>query len=44
MARQWEFLMRKPSDGATVMARYDNGVLIYAVLVVFSLAWMFIPA
>ena len=27
-----------------VMAWYDNGVLIYAMLVVFSLAWMFIPA
>ncbi len=44
MARQWEVLMRKPSDDATVMAWYDNGVLIYALLVVSSLAWMFIPA
>jgi hypothetical protein len=36
--------MRIPFDDATVMAWYDIGVLIYAVFVVSSLAWMFIPA
>ena len=36
--------MRIPFDDAKVMAWCDNGVLIYAVLVLSSLAWMFIPA
>jgi hypothetical protein len=33
------------SDERTVLAWYDTGVLIYAMLLVlFLLAWMFIPA
>jgi hypothetical protein len=36
--------MRIPSDDATITTWCDNGVLIYALLVVSSLAWMFIPA
>jgi hypothetical protein len=36
--------MRVSAHDATVMARYGNGVLIYAVFVVSSLAWMLIPA
>ena len=43
-AKTREILMRIPFDDATVMAWCDNGVLIYAVLVVSSLAWIFIPA
>jgi hypothetical protein len=36
--------MQVPVHDTTVMVRYGNGVLIYAVLVVSSFAWMFIPA
>jgi hypothetical protein len=37
--------MEMRSDERTVLAWYDTGVLIYAMLlVVFLLAWAFIPA
>jgi hypothetical protein len=42
--RQWEVPMHMSAYDARVMARYGNSVLIYAVLVVSSFAWMFIPA